>query len=148
MAHFNSPDQSMSSTLRTVDSETEDLNTEILACENKVYATFLGPKPNADALQELLLPDHLYIQFNGNIWTKEQNIRSLQGGVVFSSIEIKNAQVKTLSPTSAVIVARVLIKAASGDRDLSSETLTSTVWVKQGGKWLAQLHTSTAVTQG
>jgi hypothetical protein len=138
----------MSSTLKTVDSETENLNTEILACENKVYATFLGPKPDVDALQELLLPDYLYIQFSGNIWTKEQNIRSLQSGVVFSSIEITNAQVKTLSPTSAVIIARVLIKAASGDRDLSSETQTSTVWVKQGDKWMAQLHTSTAVTQG
>jgi hypothetical protein len=95
----------------------------------------------------LLLADYLYIQFNGNIWTKEDNIRSLQGGVVFSFIEITNPQVKILSSISAVIVARVLIKAASGDRDLSSETLTSTVWVKRDDKWLAQLHTSTAVTQ-
>lgn len=137
----------MNSKLKTAVSEAEDLKTEILACENKVYATFIGPTPDVDALEKLLLADYLYIQFNGNIWTKEDNIRSLQGGVVFSFIEITNPQVKILSSTSAVIVARVLIKAASGDRDLSSETLTSTVWVKRDDKWLAQLHTSTAVTQ-
>jgi hypothetical protein len=137
----------MNSKLKTADSGAEDLKTEILACEKKVYATFIGPKPDVDALEQLLLADYLYIQFNGNIWTKEENIRSLQGGVVFSSIEITDPQVKMLSSTSAVIVARVLIKAASGDRDLSNETLTSTVWVKRDNKWLAQLHTSTAVAQ-
>jgi hypothetical protein len=63
--------------------------------------------------------------------------------VVFSSIEIKNPQVRKLSPTSAVIVARVRIEAAAGEQNLSTETLTSSFWVKQDGKWLAQLHTST-----
>jgi hypothetical protein len=47
-----------------------------------------------------------------------------------------------------VIVARVLIEAAAGEHNLSTETLTSSVWVKQDGKWLAQLHTSTAAAEG
>jgi hypothetical protein len=124
------------------------LNKEIIACEKEVFATFLGPAPNVEALQKLLLPDYLYIQSKGVIWTKEENIASLASGVVFSSIEIKNPQVRALSPTSAVIVARVLIEAAAGELNLSGETLTSTVWVKQDGKWLAQLHTSTAAAPG
>jgi hypothetical protein len=96
----------------------------------------------------LLLPDYLYIQSKGVIWTREENIATLKAGVVFSSIEIKNPQVRKLSPTSAVIVARVLIEAAAGEHNLSTETLTSSVWVKQDGKWLAQLHTSTTAAQG
>jgi hypothetical protein len=68
--------------------------------------------------------------------------------VVFSSIEVKDPQVMKLSPTSAAIVARVLIEAAVDGHSLSTETLTSTVWVKQDGKWLAQLHTSTPAAQG
>jgi hypothetical protein len=44
--------------------------------------------------------------------------------------------------------ARVLIEAAAGGQNLSTETLTSTVWVKQDGKWLAQLHTSIKVAEG
>jgi hypothetical protein len=73
---------------------------------------------------------------------------SLKNGVVFSSIQIRNPQVKKLSPTSALIVARVLIEATAGGQNLSTETLTSTVWVKQHDKWLAQLHTSIKVAEG
>lgn len=121
----------------------EDLSEEILACEEAVYATFLGPKPDVEALGKLLTPDFLYIQWQGIIWTKEENLSSLASGVVFSSIEIKEPRVKQLSPTSAVIVARVLIEASAGGRNLSTDNLTSTVWVKRDGRWLAQLHTST-----
>jgi hypothetical protein len=138
----------LSSELRSADLEREYLSRAILACENKVYETFLGPQPDVDALQKLLLPDYLYIQSKGVIWTKEENIASLESGVVFSAIQIKNPQVMKLSPTSAVIVARVLIEAAAGGHNLSSETLTSTVWVRQDGRWLAQLHTSTTAAQG
>ena len=138
----------MSSELKSADLEGEDLSKEILACENKVYETFLGPQPDVEAFQKLILPDYLYITHNGVIWTGEENIISLKSGVAFSSIEIKNSQVRKLTPTSAVIVARVLIEAAAGGHDLSTETLTSTVWVKQDGKWLAQLHTSIKVAQG
>lgn len=132
----------MSSELKSTDLEEEDLNKEILACEKKVYDSLLGPQPDVESLQRLLLPDYLYIRPNGVILTKEENVASLKSGVVFSSIQINNPQVRKLSPTSTVIVARVLIEAAAGEHNLSSETLTSTVWVKQDGTWLAQLHTS------
>jgi len=138
----------LSSELKSADLDAEDLSREILACENKVYETFLGPQPDVEAWQELTLPDYLYINFRGVIWTREENAISLKSGVVFSSIEIKNPQVKKLSPTSALIIARVLIEATAGGHDLSTETLTSTVWVKQDGKWLAQLHTSVKVAHG
>jgi len=137
----------LSSQLKSADLDGEDLSREILACENKVYETFLGPQPDVEAWQKLTLPDYLYINFRGVIWTREENAISLKSGLVFSSIEIKNPQVRKLSPTSALIIARVLIEATAGGRDLSTETLTSTVWVKQNGKWLAQLHTSVKVAQ-
>jgi hypothetical protein len=138
----------LNSKLKSSDLEVEDLSKEILACEENIYETFLGPKPDVEALQKLLLPDYLYIQPKGVIWSREENLASLESGVVFSSIEIKNPKVRKLSPTSAVIVARVLIEAVAGEQNLSTETLTSSVWVKQDGKWLAQLHTSTMAVQG
>jgi len=138
----------LSSQLKSADLDGEDLSREILACENKVYETFLGPQPDVEAWQKLTLPDYLYINFRGVIWTREENAISLKSGVVFSSIEIKNPQIRRLSPTSTLIIARVLIEATAGGNDLSTETLTSTVWVKQDGKWLAQLHTSVKVAQG
>jgi hypothetical protein len=138
----------LSSELKSADLEVEDLSKEILACEKKVYETFLGPKPDVASLQKLLLPDYLYIQSKGVIWSREENLASLKSGVVFSSIRITHPQVRKLSPTSAVIVARVRIEAAAGEQNLSTETLTSSVWVKQDGKWLALLHTSTTAAQG
>jgi len=138
----------MSWELKSADLGGEDLRREILACENKVYETFLGPQPDVEAWQKLTLPDYLYINFRGVIWTREENAISLKSGVVFLSIRIKESQVRKLSPTSALIVARVLIEAAAGGNDLSTETLTSTVWVKQEGKWMAQLHTSIKAAQG
>jgi len=104
----------LSSELELADLEAEDLSKEILVCEKKVYETFLGPQPDVEALQKLLLPDYLYIQSTGIIWNKEENI----------------------------------IEAAAGGHNLSTETLTSPVWVKQDDKWLSQLHTSTAAAQG
>ena len=139
---------SVSLELKSADLEAEDLSKEILACEQKVYETFLGARPDVESLQKLLLPDYLYIQSKGVIWTREENVASLKSGVVFSSIEIENPQVRKLSPTSAVIVARVIIEAAAGEHNLSTETLTSSIWVKQDGKWMAQLHTSTTAAQG
>jgi hypothetical protein len=52
----------VSSALQSADLGVEHLTKEILACERKVYETFLGPKPDVEALQELLLPDYVYIQ--------------------------------------------------------------------------------------
>ena len=138
----------LSSELKSPDLDGEDLSREILACENKVYETFLGPQPDVEAFQKVTLPDYLYITQWGVMWTREENATSLRSGVVLSSIQIKNSKVRKLSPTSALIVARVLIEAAAGGQNLSAETLTSTVWVKQDGKWLAQLHTSIKAAQG
>ena len=137
----------MSTKLKSADREGEDLSREILACENEVYETFLGPQPDVEAWQRLTMPDYLYINFRGVIWTREENAISLKSGVAFSSIEIKDPQVRKLSPTSALIVARVRIEAAAGGHDLSTETLTSTVWVKKNDRWLAQLHTSVKAAQ-
>jgi Domain of unknown function (DUF4440) len=138
----------LSSELKSPELDGEDLSREILVCENKVYETFLGAEPDVEAWQKLTLPDYLYINFRGVIWTREENANSLKSGVVFSSIKITNPQVRKLSATSALIVARVFIQAKAGGRDLSTETLTSTVWVKQDGEWLAQLHTSIKAAEG
>ena len=71
--------------LKSADPKGEELSREILACENKVYETFLGPQPDVEAWQKLTMPDYLYINFRGVIWTREENANSLESGVVFSS---------------------------------------------------------------
>jgi hypothetical protein len=43
----------LSSELKLADLEAEDLSKEILACEKKVYETFLGPQGNNVSLDDL-----------------------------------------------------------------------------------------------
>ena len=43
----------MRSELKSANLEVEDLSKEILACEKKVYETFLGPKPDVEFLQKV-----------------------------------------------------------------------------------------------
>jgi hypothetical protein len=73
----------MSSELESADPKGEELSREILARENKVYETFLGSHPDVEAWQRLTMPDYLYINFGGVIWTREENANSLKSGVVF-----------------------------------------------------------------
>jgi hypothetical protein len=75
----------LSSELKSADLDGDDLSREILACQNKVYETFLRPQPDVEAFQKLTLPDYLYITQWGVICTREENVTSLKSGVVFSS---------------------------------------------------------------
>ena len=118
-----------------------DVNQAILANETKVYKTFVGDKVNIEAFRQLVLPDYLNINPKGSVLTKEQNIDELKK-VTFSFLKILDSQVRSLSPTSALIVARVQFEATIHGQKIAGEQATSTVWVNQGGEWLVQLHTA------
>lgn len=120
----------------------EDLNKDILANETSVWDTFVGVQPNIEAFQQLIAPGYLCIEATGVLMTKADNIEQLKG-LTFSSYKIQDPQVRKLSSNSAVIVARVKFEGTAGGQKMSGETLTSTVWVKRDGKWLAQTHTET-----
>ena len=75
--------------------------------------------------------------------TWEENVAQ-RTHLTFSSFKIQDPQVRVLSPSAALIVARVHFAGTANEQSMSGETLTSTVWVKRGDKWLAQLHTETA----
>lgn len=118
-----------------------DVNQTILENETKVYETFVGDKVNIEAFRQFVLPDYLNINPKGGILTKEQNIDELRK-VSFSSLKILDSQVRSLSQTSALIFARVQLKATIHGQKIAAEQATSTVWVNRGGKWLVQLHTA------
>ena len=122
--------------------QAQDLNKDILANETKVWNTFVGVQPNIEAFQQLMAPDYLCIEATGVLMSKADNIAQLKA-LTFSSYKIQDPQVRKLSSNSAVIVARVQFEGTAGGQKMSGETLTSTVWVKRGGKWLAQIHTET-----
>jgi hypothetical protein len=122
--------------------QAQDLSKDILAHETKVWDTFLGVSPNIEAFEQLLAPGYLCIEAIGVLMTKEDNIAELKR-LTFASYKIQDAQVIKLSLNSALIVARVKFEGTAHGHPMSGEALSSTVWVRQGDKWLAQLHTET-----
>jgi hypothetical protein len=92
------------------------------------------------------VPDYLCIEANGVLMTKAENVAQLTH-LTFSSFKIQDPQIRVLSPSAALIVARVRFAGTADGHSMSGETLTSTVWVKRGNKWLAQLHTETFTKQ-
>jgi uncharacterized protein DUF4440 len=129
-------------TMMPVVSQAQDLKTDILANETKVWQTFLGTHPDIATFEKMLTSDYLCIEATGVLMTKAENVEQLNG-LTFSSFKIQDPQVRRLSPSSALIVARVRFAGTAGGHPMAAETLTSTVWVKRGNQWLAQLHTET-----
>jgi hypothetical protein len=126
--------------------QAQDLKADILANETKVWQTFLGTHPDTAAFERLVVSDYLCIEANGVLMTKAENVAQLTH-LTFSSFKIQDPQIRVLSPSAALIVARVRFAGTADGHGMSGETLTSTVWVKRGNKWLAQLHTETFTKQ-
>jgi hypothetical protein len=119
-----------------------DLKADILANETKVWQTFLGTHPDTAAFGRFVTSDYLCIEATGVLMTKAENIAQLDH-LTFSSFKIQDPQVRELSPSAALIVAHVRYSGTADGHSMSGETFTSTVWVKRGNRWLAQLHTET-----
>jgi hypothetical protein len=126
--------------------QAQDIKADILANETKVWQTFLGAHPDTAAFERLVLSDYLCIEANGMLMTKAENVAQLTH-LTFSSFKIQDPQVRVLSPSAALIVARVRFAGTANEESMSGETFTSTVWVKRGNKWLAQIHTETFTKQ-
>src|SRR5580692_600477 len=120
----------------------QDLKTDTLANETKVWQTFLGMHPDTAAFERLVTSDYLCIEATGVLMTKAENVAQLDH-LTFSSFKIQDPQVRDLSPSAALIVAHVRYSGTADGHSMSGETFTSTVWVKRGNRWLAQLHTET-----
>jgi hypothetical protein len=122
--------------------QAQNLKADILANETKVWQTFLGAHPDTAAFERLVVSDYLCIEANGVLMTKAENVAGLKH-LTFSSFRIQDPQIRVLSPSAALI----RFAGTADAQSMSGETLTSTVWVKRGNKWLAQLHTETFTKQ-
>jgi hypothetical protein len=126
--------------------QAQNLKADILVNETKVWQTFLGAHPDTAAFERLVVSDYLCIEANGVLMTEAENVAELKH-LTFASFKIQDPQIRVLSPSAALIVARVRFAGTADGQCMSGETLTSMVGVKRGNKWLAQLHTETFTKQ-
>jgi hypothetical protein len=121
----------------------EDLEKNIIACETKMWKTFVGSQVDIEAFQKWLAWGYLDIDSAGVLYYGRENIPMLKSLTV-SSFTMENPQVRTLSPGAAVITSNIKWDGTRNGQKTSANVLSSTVWTKRSGKWQAQLHTETA----
>jgi Domain of unknown function (DUF4440) len=115
----------------------------ILALENKVWESLLGPKRDTIFLEQLWAPGSLAVTTSGATISAEQFMARLKRDSL-ASFTIHNPRVRPLSANSALIVYQVTMDATHGARELRLLHLDiTTTWVRRSDKWLVQLHTET-----
>jgi Domain of unknown function (DUF4440) len=127
----------------SVSMRAEDVQKDIIACETKMWQTFVGPQVDIEAFQRWLGWGYLDIDSAGVLYDGQENVPMLKSLTV-SSFTMENPQVRTLSPNSAVITANIKWDGTRNGQKTSANVLSSTVWAKRNGRWQAQLHTETA----
>jgi hypothetical protein len=120
----------------------QDFKQDILQNETKVWVSFVGAHPDVVAFRRLVLPDYVGIEAAGILVDEAETVQQLKQLTV-SPYKLEDPRVRRLSATSALIVDRVRFEGSVGGQRMAREALTSTVWVKRDGRWLAQLHTET-----
>jgi Domain of unknown function (DUF4440) len=116
---------------------------KILALENEVWESMLGPKIDTTHIQQAWAPGCLVVTASGDTVPAEQYITSLRGCKVASFV-MNNPQVRLLSANSGVIVYRLTLVGKHRDFEAGLVQLdVSTTWVRRAEKWMVQLHTET-----
>jgi hypothetical protein len=121
---------------------------EIVNQEQHLWTTF--SEGDFNTVRGLFTPD--YIQVDSTIQALDTTLIFLKH-CKLNSYELRDLQVRILTPNSAITAYRVLssftCNADSKAETKSFDNNSLTVWVRQSGstKWLAQAHTETPVAK-
>ena len=97
-------------------------------------------------------PGAALIYPDGSMGTGTSDLRALAAGdIKFSLITVDSMQVRSLSPTAAIVTGRATLKGAAKpatggtQQDISGEYRFLDVWYRQGGRWLVAASASTRI---
>jgi len=127
----------------------------LLACAQTVQDTLtkresdasrylVGPQADGARYMAMASPDYLLIDPTGAIYTAEQSLATFNT-CKFDSYHIKNINVRSLSPESAIAVMQVSLDGTCAGQKVPPNYVMVDAWVKRSSKWFIQLHTETVV---
>jgi ketosteroid isomerase-like protein len=98
-------------------------------------AADLQVQKDAVGAARLLADDYVFLQADGNVSNKAQNIAVLRDpAFVCQSLVTEDVKVRVYGD-AAVITGRVVMRATYGGQDVGGEFLYTDVWVKRDGRW-------------
>jgi ketosteroid isomerase-like protein len=124
------------STQQSVERELRLLNKEVADMQMK---------KDAVAAARLLAEDYVFLQADGNVSNKAQNVAVLRDpSFVCESLVTEDVVVRVYGE-AAVITGRAVMRATYGGQDVGGEFLYTDVWAKHGGRWQTVVSQATRV---
>jgi hypothetical protein len=115
------------------------LEKELIGADRGIWEAIAGSHPNIDRVGAALAPDYIDID-SGVGHSREEVLQYLQGLTKFA-FQYEYARAYVLSPTSGYVIAELSYSSVQNGSAATGRVLTTTVFSKQRGRWMAHLHT-------
>lgn len=118
---------------------------EIIALENRFWQSMVDHE--TDAAIELLAEPALMISAHGSMKFDHEGYRKMadHGTMVLKDFELSDMEVVFPSDDTAILMykARQTLTARDNGNEIHQEMVDSSVWTRQGDRWLCAMHTET-----
>jgi hypothetical protein len=116
-----------------------ELQSELIRADRQIWQAIAGSHPNMDELNRALAPDYVDVD-SGVRHSRAEVVEYLEGLTKFS-FQYGNAHAYVLSPTSGYVIAELSYASVQNGKPATGKVLTTTVFSKDHGRWMAHLHT-------
>jgi hypothetical protein len=116
-----------------------ELQRELIAADRGIWEAVAGSHANVDQVSAMLATDYVDID-SGIRHSREDALQYLLGLTKFS-FRYEAARAYVLSLTSGYVIAELSYSSVQNGNAASGKVLTTTVFSKERGRWMARLHT-------
>ncbi len=110
-----------------------------MRADRAIWEAMAGERPNSEQVMKALAPD--YMDIDGGVRHSRPEVLQFLSSLTKFSFQYVHARAYVLSPTSGYVVAELSYSSVDNGKPGSGRVLTTTVFSKEGGRWLAHLHT-------
>lgn len=115
------------------------LQQELIAADRGIWEAIAGPHPDIGKVSAALAPD--YIDIDSGVRHPREEVLDYLRGLTNFSFQYEHVRGYVLSPTSGYVIAELRYSSVQKGTAAAGKVLTTTVFSKERGRWLAHLHT-------
>lgn len=112
---------------------------DLIRADRRIWEAIAGSHPNIDQVSKALAPDYIDVD-SGVRHSRDEVLQYLRGLTNFS-FQYARAHAYPLSSTSGYVIAELTYSSVQNGSAATGKVLTTTVFSKEHGRWVAHLHT-------
>jgi hypothetical protein len=117
----------------------QGIQQQMIDADRGVWQAIAGPRPRIAQVRDALAPEYIDMEL-GICHSRDDVLKDLEAVTSFS-FQYNNPRAFVLSPTSGYVIAELTYSSVSNGASASGRVLTTTVFSKDHGRWIAHLHT-------